>query len=510
MKLNDFITGKKGSLFRRYFAICFFTLLFCTLMLGLVMLSFSSQLFRQEKTDTLTASVAKASEILEANLASHAYIYVTADEVEDQMDLIQKTAGATVLFCDLSGNVRLCSEGGNCTHKSSVVPGEILEQAATGAYSGISSMSGFLSTGSYVYGTVFAANDMVYGYMFAFAPVTDLFNYMGQIGIVFLASTALMLLAAFFLVNYIVSVSLEPLKSISEAASRFGSGDMSARAIVRGDDEIGQLAQVFNAMADSVEELEKTRQSFVANLSHELRTPMTSISGYIDGILDGTIPREDESKYLQITSSEIKRLARLSQSLLDLARMEASSETNLSDVRVWDVIINVMLGSEKKISDKKIEVNDLEPTDLSAVVNPDMLHQVVYNLIDNAVKFTPDGGSLKIGAEKRDDTVVMTVQNSGPGISAEDLPHIFERFYKSDKSRAMDKTGTGLGLYIVRTLVERMNGTITAESAEGEYARFTVILPAAVPTVEGELVPETPPKRIRGRRKAGKEENGNG
>ncbi len=475
-------------------------------MLGVILLTFSTQYFRQQQTETLQYAAEKAEDIIDQNLRSHAYVYVTRDEVEELMGLVRDASGATVFFCDLQGHVVMCCEGDSCSHTSTVLPERIRQKASSGAYSAIGSLGGFLQGAYFVYGQPYINLGALGGYVFAVSPVSDIFGYLLRMLMLYLLSSALMLLGSSIIVNYSTGVLTGPLRAIGNAASRFGSGDLTARVRVEGDDEIANLATVFNDMADSIEELENTRRSFVANLSHELRTPMTTISGYIAGILDGTIPEDQRDRYLSITLEEVKRLSRLSQSLLDIARMEASDrQAELSEVDVWEVILSVMLGSERRISEKNIEVLELNPQRLPALCNADMLHQVIYNLVDNAIKFTPAGGELSVRAGQQGDRVEIVVRNTGEGIPPEDLSRVFERFYKSDKSRALDKTGTGLGLYIVKTLVERMGGSISVESELGSYAEFTVLLKAPPPQPQKPAEKRNQPRKLPRMKQKGKE-----
>ena len=249
---------------------------------------------------------------------------------------------------------------------------------------------------------------------------------------------------------------------------------------MEGDDEIAMLARSFNKMADSLEELETNRRNFIANVSHDLRTPMTTIGGYIDGILDGTIPKSEQKHYLEIVSEEVKRLSRLTSSLLSVMRLEESNQSvELTNVEVWNMILNVMFNLEQRIEEKKIYIPDLDPQECEVKADKDMLHQVIYNLMDNAVKYTPIGGEINVSVNESEGKTSITVRNSGQGISEEEQPYVFERFYKTDKSRGIDRGGTGLGLYIVKMLTLAMGGTVDLESDGESYTQFTVTLQSA-------------------------------
>ena len=245
---------------------------------------------------------------------------------------------------------------------------------------------------------------------------------------------------------------------------------------VVGEDEIAELATAFNSMADSLANYEYTRSSFLANVSHDLRTPMTSIAGFIDGILEGAIPPEKQPYYLEIIGQEVKRLSRLVSSLLDISRMEAGNRKfEKTPFDVCEMARIILLSFEAKIDAKKLDVEFEASNDrLMVYSDKDAINQVLYNLCDNAVKFSREKGKYRISLSEEGNKVVIKVYNEGAGIPEADLPHVFDRFYKSDKSRGLDKTGVGLGLYICKTLMDNLQEDIFATSKQGEYCEFTV------------------------------------
>ena len=188
---------------------------------------------------------------------------------------------------------------------------------------------------------------------------------------------------------------VRPLREMSVAAKKFGQGDFTSRIEVTSDDEIGQLAMALNNMAQSLSQLESMRRSFVANVSHELKTPMTSIGGFIDGILDGTIPRSEEKKYLRIVSEEVQRLSRLVRSMLNLSRIEAGElKLNRQQLNIVDTICQTLFTFEQSIEQKRLDIRGLDVGKVMVDADADLIHQVVYNLIENAVKFVSEDGYL--------------------------------------------------------------------------------------------------------------------
>ena len=287
------------------------------------------------------------------------------------------------------------------------------------------------------------------------------------------------LLAALIAVYFISERVIAPLREISSAAKRFASGKFDVRVPVRGNDEVSELAATFNNMAESLDNYDNMRNSFMSNVSHDLRSPMTSISGFIDGILDGVIPPEQHTYYLQIVSSEIKRLSRLVNTLLDLSRIQAGDRkfTPVS-FDICEMARQILISFEQKINAKGLEVEfDCPDERINVLADLDAIYQVFYNVCDNAVKFAEDGKKFRISVRRaKGRKVHVSIYNEGQGISPADINYVFERFYKSDKSRGLNKNGTGLGLFISKTIIESHNEQIWVESEYGKNCCFTFSL----------------------------------
>ncbi len=286
------------------------------------------------------------------------------------------------------------------------------------------------------------------------------------------------MIASFVAVYFITEKIVHPIKQMNSATKRFSKGQFDVKVPVVGEDEIAELATAFNSMADALANFEYTRSSFLANVSHDLRTPMTSISGFIDGILEGAIPPEKQPYYLGIIGQEVKRLSRIVSSLLDISRMEAGNRKfEKTPFDVSEMARIILLSFEAKIDAKKLDVEFEAPEErLMVYSDKDAINQVLYNLCDNAVKFSKEGGKYRIEITEDQNHVTVKVYNEGAGIAAEDIPHIFDRFYKSDKSRGLDKTGVGLGLYICKTIMDNLGETISVNSRQNEYCEFVITL----------------------------------
>ena len=289
-------------------------------------------------------------------------------------------------------------------------------------------------------------------------------------------TSAIILLLVFIVTSLTSMRQIQPIREMVQATRAYAAGNFDVRMqdADRGD-EIGELAAGFNNMADSLAETERQRRDFIANISHELKTPMTSIAGYTDGILDGTIPPEKERKYLQIISDESRRLSRLVRRMLDISQIQ-SQEMKKEDFDLCESMRLALLSMEQKITDRELDVEADIPEEPVMVegVN-DLITQVIYNLLENATKFAAPHSSLYLGLAVHGEKAVVTVRNVGQTIPAEEIPLLFERFHKSDKSRSEDKDGYGLGLYVVKTILSQHKEQITVTSENGVTAfSFTV------------------------------------
>ncbi|MEG2939378.1 MAG: HAMP domain-containing sensor histidine kinase [Oscillospiraceae bacterium] len=473
----------KDGLFKRYIVTFALTLIMCTVLLGIALLYFSAQNFTDDKENILKNAAGRALVSASECMIVTDKGYIADVKLFDEFSLINESTGVTVFLTDAKGNVLVCTEGEKCIHNKQRVDERILMIAVKrGSYSSADYVDGFLhNRGSYIYGLPLYADGVPQAFVFTSSPITPLVSFLLDLLITFLVSCGAMLVCSSAIIFFATKRLTSPLREISVAAEQFGSGDFTARVAVDGDDEIANVGTAFNNMAESLSKFENQRRNFVASVSHDLRTPMTTIGGYIDGILDGTIPPARQKHYLEIVSDEVKRLSRLTSSLLDISRLEEGKmNINIENVNAWDVLLSVMCSAERRFAERSIKIPDLDVCARFVMCDSDMLYQALYNLVDNAIKFTPDGGTITVGIEADATRTEIRVRNSGDGIAPDELEKIFDRFYKTDKSRGLDKTGTGLGLYIVKTLVQRMGGEIDAKSMVGEYCEFTISLKTGI------------------------------
>ena len=470
----------KKSIFWRYLSITMVIIILSFVMLGSFMMLFFSQYWRGEKKALLTQNATSV-----AVLAGR-YLAQENREISDETGKVFLTSfansiDADIFVTDLDGNIVIGVYPNSKLEGQTKVPMEAVRAAAQGLFEGRSDLDGFYRGRHYVIGVpIYAERDgRCFGAVFAATSVASVNLFRRKLFNIFLVASLVVLAVTFIVVGAFAYRLVKPLRQMSAAARSFGAGDFSVRVPVTSQDEIGQLAASFNNMANSLSISEGTRRSFIANVSHELKTPMTTIAGFIDGILDGTIPRDEQDKYLQIVESEVKRLSRLVRSMLDLSRIEnGEMSLNPEKFNLTRTLVDTLLTFEQQIDEKQLEIRGLENAGPQTVYgDQDLLHQVVYNLIENAVKFTNPGGYIAVQVIDGIDRTAVVIENSGQGISTEELPRVFERFYKTDSSRSQDKNGMGLGLYIVRTVLKLHGGDISVSSKEGEYCRFEFFIP---------------------------------
>lgn len=336
-------------------------------------------------------------------------------------------------------------------------------------------LDGYLDEQSIVYATPVATDTEITGYILTLSSTAKEDGLVSITRRVVINNSIWVMLAAFIATYFITERIVHPLRNMTNATKKFGKGDFSARVTVYGNDEVAELARAFNNMADSLESLEKMRNSFLANISHDLRTPMTTIAGFIDGINSGAIPPEKHEYYLGVISAEVHRLSRLVSQILDVSRLESGERKfNFTDFDVAEVARLILISFEQKIEDKRLDVEfETEFDSMLVHADQDAIYQVLYNLCHNAIKFSREGGKFRIAISRvAIGKIRVSVYDEGQSISAEDSKMVFDRFYKTDKSRGLDKSGVGLGLYICKTIIDAHGEFIGVDSVENESCEF--------------------------------------
>ena len=402
------------------------------------------------------------------------------------LDVASRVSGADTIIFSADGRAMLCSDVlTGCSHQglrlSDGYLAKVLENGgdvATGTVPHLYEEPRFVVASvikDYVTGEPL-------GIVVVSRPTYDTSVIMTKISNIFMMVSLLVMVVSFVVMLITVKHQSDPLRQMATIARSFGHGELDARVRLSDSypEEVEDLALAFNNMAQELQKSEYQRKEFEANVSHELKTPMTTISGYVDGILDGTIPESRHRYYLQIVSDETKRLSRLVRSMLDISRLQ--EQGGISDDKkvhfdMEEAVGQVLITFEKKITDKKLDVDvDMPPHPVFTFASQDMVTQVIYNLIDNAVKFCPEGGTLGLKIREGGNKIYISISNQGEVIPPEELPLVFDRFHKTDKSRSQNRDGWGLGLYIVKTIVCSHGENISVSSRDGK-TEFTFTMP---------------------------------
>lgn len=470
--------------------ISLFMVFFSFLILGIILIISITNYWSNEKRIDLDNRAENIADFIRSNVAINqsldgredSFSINRAGDIKDFLKLYINDAGVDIIVTNTNARSILVVSSEKKVLTNMVVAPDIVQK--------IIKESTYFSKGTlgglYDYDRYIAARPIYYnngknimGVVFVTSDMSDITGFTDMMLKVFVLSAFAALAISVLGIGLFSYNLVKPLRQMSQAAKQFGKGDFSVRVNETSNDEIGELAVAFNNMAESLSSSENIRKSFVANVSHELKTPMTTISGFIDGILDGTIPPEKQEYYLHIVSDEVKRLSRLVRSMLDLSRIDSGElKLNYQSFDLFSTLVTIVITFEQEIDKKNIEIRGLDSiTPKNVYGDKDLLHQVVYNLIENAVKFTEEGGYIEFSITENSDRTDFAIKNSGHGIEKAETGLIFDRFYKTDKSRSKDKKGLGLGLYLVRSIIRLHGGEITVESVVGEYCQFKFYIP---------------------------------
>jgi len=469
------------STFSRTFFSAAMVLLMAMLLIGT---SFQA-LVRNYLTDQAMEGLKNDGNAISA-LASAYYTEGTLNHEDFLVNLsfVSQVSQADAVICDSTGRLVLCSRAPfGCGHQGLSVSPDFLKEVFTSGYVTTTGIIQGLYEDERFVAAVPITDGSGYGVgiVIMSTPMEQVTQILQKISDTYLFVSVLAVLLAVLIMSIVARSNSKPLKDMANAANAFGHGNLDARVQVdpKSPDEIQDLALAFNNMASSLQQSEYQRQEFVANVSHELKTPMTTISGFVDGMLDGTIPAERHKHYMQMVSDETKRLSRLVRSMLDISRLQDQDipEEKKSRFELQELAGQVLITFEQKIDSKKLNVDvDFPGHPTYTRAGPDYITQVIYNLLDNAVKFCPEGGDLGLRIKAGTAKLYVSISNSGETIPQAELPLVFDRFHKLDKSRSQNRDGWGLGLYIVKTIICRHGEDISVTSQNG-VTTFTFTLP---------------------------------
>ena len=471
-----------NSVFFKHFWVNSTLVLLSFLILGVTFMGIAYQTLGAEQEGQLLRAAEGFREVAQSNLKEGKPSFSLSFNRE--LSAMADVTGTHVLVCGADGRVEICSDPPGHRHVGQWIPSSVMEPLLqNGSIAAHTTLGDVLSNREAVMGCLVTdgAGHVVAAVLVSAPPYGE-----GALITAFYRIFSVVALTVFSLACVSAFVTTRrmtlPLRDMAAAAHRFAQGRFDVRVARWGgrEDETGELARAFNAMADALEKSEDLRHGFISNVSHELKTPMTTIAGYIDGLLDGTVPPERSREVLTVVRDEVMRLSRLVRRMMDLSRLDAG-ELALS-AKVFDICEHVrrtLLGFEARIEAKELTVEVLLPdTQVNVYADPDSIIQVMTNLLDNAVKFAEEKGLLSVAVRQKAGRVTVSVKNSGQVIPAEDLPFVFERFYKADRSRSQDKTGLGLGLFLIKSLLGAQGQSISVTSENG-LTEFVFTLPPA-------------------------------
>ena len=461
------------TMYGRQFATMVGMVLLSFLMLGASFATLSYQYTIREKKDTLERNAKYIAQFTSDSVESGGKLVWQTPAFQKYLSSVAKVSDSHVMVATPEGVIVYATSGSAdlIEFQYAELSPATVASIVDGSRVGMDQLDGLYREPRYLVGLPIT-NDKGYlqGLVLVSASASNISGVWRDLsGILLVTALAVVLIAA--IISSVTSMrQSQPIKEIAAAARQFGLGRLDVRVDVGSRrDEVGELAEAFNAMADSLAKSEQRRSEFIANVSHELKTPMTSIAGFADGILDGTIPPDQERHYLQIISSETRRLSRLVRSMLDLSRLQSDERAAQQQFDLCETLVRALVTLEGKVNAKRLEVDAQLPQDEPVPVwgDQDAITQVCYNLLDNAIKFSQEGGVLGLGVSVKGAKATVTISNQGETIPPGEQQLIFDRFHKTDHSRSADRDGVGLGLYIVKTILNSHKETISCVSEDG-------------------------------------------
>lgn len=465
----------KKSSYYKLFRYALLVVIVVLLLTGLVMVSISSAVYNKIRLDALRSDGSLFIECLKDEYDNNGSIYgPNARQLHER-------------FCDKFGlEIYIYDAEGTCIlpesssgEKMSVSMKETLEKEnlLTANTANITASKPMM-----LYGSMFffksGVVSPVKSYALIYSSMDSVNSFTAKIAVFYIAFASIGIYLTYLLLKRRIKKHVAYENDFLRVSEMYAKGDFSEKIRTDLPGNLQDIATCVNALAANVENSEVTSKTFIANVSHELRTPMTTIGGFVDGILDGTIKKTRQTEYLILVSKEIKRLRILISSMLNMTKFESGTLVpNFQRTNMTDLVIQTVFMFEKKIDDKHVEVEGLGSPQLDAVVDADLMQQVIYNLVENAVKFVNDGGTLSFSFEKEGDLCTVGIKNTGEGLKDSEIQQVFDRFYKTDSSRGKDTTGLGLGLSISRKIVHLHHGHIVVKSVYGEYTEFQIQIP---------------------------------
>ncbi len=471
-----------NTLFKKQFVMQSFVLIMSFVLLSLGLTKAFSSFFVEQKKSLLIEQSQKISKTFkQAYFLEGTYALIT---LQKKVEILQEYLNASFIFIDSEDNIVIISDDiDKKFYERKTDFSKILEENKYKEYYEIQgTMQGIFDEPMISIGRPMIINGRYIGTIFINTPVTGILTTVQKAYQIIILFTIFAILVAFILL-YLFSKKISlPLIEINNAAKIMASGNFKKRIYINSKDEIGQLASVLNDMAQNLDEQEKRRKEFISNISHDIRSPLTSMKGFLEAIIDGTIPEEKKEKYINIVLEETERLTRLANNILDINRLEDTENDQSRDIKfdINSLIRRVIISFETRIINKSLDIK-ISFVDKETFVFADIekIQRVVYNLIDNAIKFSEHNKNIFITTKEKANKVFVSIKDEGPGISEEEQKRVFDRFYKSDYSRGKDKKGSGLGLSIVKDFILSQGESIELKSVVNKGSEFIFSLKKA-------------------------------
>ncbi len=466
----------KNSSYYKFYKYTLFILASAVVLIGALMIVVSTGLYKNEKMNNIETVGELFISGIKSEYAEEGSMY--SSHITNLHKRYINNYGIELNLYDENGNCILSGDEQSFDMLSS----DMMKELDNNDYLDVNSHNVSMEAPNIVYGSRFLVkygdNTPQYYYLTAYGNITGINTFtLKMLIIFFIVGAVCIYLCHFFMKKGIIKYAKGEAEFV-RVSEKYSKGDFSEKIDMNLSGSIYEAAKYVNALAVNMEKSDDTSKTFIANVSHELRTPITTIGGFVDGILDGTIPKSRQQEYLFLVSKEIKRLRILISSMLNMTRFESGTlKPNFVETNLTDLVIQIVFMFEKKINDKNLEIEGLDSDRLTAVVDADLIQQVIYNLVENAVKFVNDGGTISFSFMKKDGMCSVGIKNTGEGLKNDEIQQVFDRFYKTDSSRGKDTSGLGLGLSISRKIVHLHNGHIVVKSVAGEYTEFSVELP---------------------------------
>lgn len=459
-----------NTVFKKLMATYFGIIIGSFLLLGLLFSQLLGNYFFDRHEKLLLEEGAKINDLV-IDYMNH---YITKERLDLELQSVERFLNTRIWILDKRGYIYGVSSnekewiGKQITAKEmvDVLKGRIIVKKGT--------FQGTWQTPMLTVGMPILVNGQVENAIIMHSPLYEITNTIQEVHKIIWATMAISFIISAIVIYFLSKKLSQPLQSMDQAAKKLALGDFSQRVDVYTEDEIGRVTHTFNNMAEQLEKMEDNRRSFISAVAHELRSPLTLIKGFVQGIVDGTVEADDQSKYLQIILKETTRLGKLISNLLDVQRMESNAyPIHPEHFDINELIRRTLLKYEEEIERRKIEMNlDFRENTLIVLADRDGIEQVLSNLIENAMKFVEEGGTIGIGVQDKGDKAWIDIKDNGIGISKEEQQVIWNKFYKVDKARNRNKEGTGLGLHIAKQIIERHGEQIQVESELGKGTNF--------------------------------------